>query len=181
MYALAVGLFVYRVLRLSELGSVLYGAGRTSAVILFLLAAAGPFSWLLNEAHIATTISGAILGISSEPLTVLLVVNLLLLAVGMILEPLPALVMFVPTLLPIQSQLGIDPIHFAMVVILNLMIGMLHPPVGLLIFVTSAVGRVPLWPVAREVLPFLGWSLVVLTLVTAFPQLSTWLPNLAFR
>jgi TRAP-type transport system large permease protein len=181
VYALAVGLFVYRDLRLSELGSVLYGAGRTSAVILFLLAAAGPFSWLLNEAHIATTISGAILGISSEPLTVLLVVNLLLLAVGMILEPLPALVMFVPTLLPIQSQLGIDPIHFAMVVILNLMIGMLHPPVGLLIFVTSAVGRVPLWPVAREVLPFLGWSLVVLTLVTAFPQLSTWLPNLAFR
>jgi tripartite ATP-independent transporter DctM subunit len=181
VYALAVGLFVYRDLRLSELGSVLYGAGRTSAVILFLLAAAGPFSWLLNEAQIATTISGAILGISSEPLTVLLVVNLLLLAVGMILEPLPALVMFVPTLLPIQSQLGIDPIHFAMVVILNLMIGMLHPPVGLLIFVTSAVGRVPLWPVAREVLPFLGWSLVVLTLVTAFPQLSTWLPNLAFR
>ena len=107
----------------------------------------------------------------------LLVVNLLLLAVGMILEPLPALVMFVPTLLPIQVQLGIDPIHFAVVVIVNLMIGMLHPPVGLLVFVTSAVGRVPLWEVAWEVLPFLGWSLLVLALISAFPDLITFLPR----
>lgn len=180
VYALVVGLFVYGDLKPGNLGSVLYGAGRTSAVILFLLAAAGPFSWLLNEAHIATTISNWIFGLSTEPLTVLLVVNLLLLVVGMILEPLPALVMFVPTLLPIQAQLGIDPIHFAMVVILNLMIGMLYPPVGLLIFVTSAVGRVPLWPVARDVLPFLGWSLVVLAQVSMFPGLATWLPTAMF-
>ncbi|MFX5668640.1 TRAP transporter large permease subunit, partial [Acinetobacter baumannii] len=81
--------------------------------------------------------SQGILSISSDPLVVLLVVNLLLFVVGMILEPLPALVMFVPTLVPIQAQLGIDPIHFATVVILNLMIGMLHPPIGLLLFVTS--------------------------------------------
>lgn len=177
LYALFVGLVIYRDLKLRDLGAVFYGAGRTSAVILFLLAAAGPFSWLLNEAHIATAISQAILSISKDPLVVLLVVNLLLLAVGMILEPLPALVMFVPTLLPIQQQLGIDPIHFATVVIVNLMIGMLHPPVGLLVFVTSAVGRVPLWSVAVEVLPFLGWSLVVLALISAFPGLVTWLPN----
>src|SRR5690606_30289474 len=111
---------------------------RTAAVTLFLLAAAGPFAWLLNEAHIATAISAAITGISTDHFTVLLVVNVMLLVVGMILEPLPALVMFVPTLLPIQAELGIDPIHFATVVIVNLMIGMLHPPVGLLIFVTSA-------------------------------------------
>jgi TRAP-type C4-dicarboxylate transport system permease large subunit len=109
---------------------------------------------------------------------VLLVVNVMLLVVGMILEPLPALVMFVPTLLPIQAQLGIDPIHFATVVIVNLMIGMLHPPVGLLVFVTSAVGKAPLWSVAVEVLPFLGWSLVVLVLISAFPILVIGLPNL---
>jgi TRAP-type transport system large permease protein len=179
-YALAIGFLVYRDLKARDLGAVLYAAGRTSAVILFLLAAAGPFAWLLNEARIAATVSGAILGLSSDPLVVLLVVNLVLLAVGMILEPLPALVMFVPTLLPIQAQLGIDPIHFAMVVIMNLMIGMLHPPIGLLIFVTSAVGRVPLWPVAKEALPFLGWSLVVLALITAFPALVTLLPEMAF-
>ncbi|UFN47364.1 TRAP transporter large permease [Roseomonas sp. OT10] len=178
-YALVVGFLVYRDLKGRELGQVLYAAGRTSAVILFLLAAAGPFAWLLNEAHIATAISGAILSLSSDPLVILLVVNLVLLAVGMILEPLPALVMFVPTLLPIQAQLGLDPVHFAMVVIMNLMIGMLHPPIGLLIFVTSAVGRVPIWPVAMEALPFLGWSLAVLGLITLFPALVTWLPGVA--
>jgi tripartite ATP-independent transporter DctM subunit len=178
VYALIVGLVIYRDLKIKDLPGVFYGAGRTSAVILFLLAAAGPFSWLLNEAHIATAISQTILSISNDHFTVLVVVNLLLLAVGMILEPLPALVMFVPTLIPIQAQLGIDPIHFATVVIVNLMIGMLHPPVGLLVFVTSAVGRVRLWSVAVEILPFLGWSLVVLVLISAFPGLVTWLPNL---
>ena len=177
-YALAVGLLIYRGLQWRDLGSLLFSAGRTSAVVLFLLAAAGPFAWLLNEAHIATVISNGILGLSTHHLVVLLVVNLLLLAVGMILEPLPALVMFVPTLLPIQAQLGIDPIHFAVVVIVNLMIGMLHPPVGLLVFVTSAVGRVPLWEVAREVLPFLAWSLAVLALISIFPDLITFLPRI---
>jgi len=177
LYAVAVGLLIYRGLRWRDLGLLLYAAGRTSAVVLFLLAAAGPFAWLLNEVHIAQAISQAILGISTHHLVVLLVVNLLLLLVGMILEPLPALVMFVPTLLPIQAQLGIDPIHFAVVVIVNLMIGMLHPPVGLLVFVTSAVGRVPLWEVAVEVLPFLAWALIVLTLISVFPDLITFLPR----
>jgi TRAP-type transport system large permease protein len=178
VYALIVGLFVYRDLKFGDLPAVFYSAGRTSAVILFLLAAAGPFSWLLNEAHIATAISQTILGVSTNHFITLLVVNLLLLAVGMILEPLPALVMFVPTLLPIQAQLGIDPIHFATVVIVNLMIGMLHPPVGLLVFVTSAIGRAPLWSVAVEVLPFVAWSLIVLALISAVPGLVTGLPNL---
>lgn len=177
LYALGVGLLVYRGLALRDMGGLLYSAGRTSAVVLFLLAAAGPFAWLLNEAHIATAVSQGILGISSNRGVVLLAVNLLLLAVGMVLEPLPALVMFVPTLLPVQAQLGLDPIHFAVMVIVNLMIGMLHPPVGLLVFVTSAVGRVPLWDVAVEVLPFMAWSLVVLALIAAFPDLVTFLPG----
>ncbi|WGF88126.1 TRAP transporter large permease [Marinivivus vitaminiproducens] len=178
VYALIIGLFVYGDLKLRDLGGVFYDAGRTAAVILFLLAAAGPFAWLLSESHIATAISQSILGVSDNPLIVLLVVNVMLLAVGMILEPLPALVMFVPTLLPIQAQLGIDPIHFAAVVIINLMIGMMHPPVGLLVFVTSAVGRVPIWSVAIEILPFLGWSIAVLVLISTFPVLTIGLPNL---
>jgi len=181
VYALVVGIFIYRDLKIRELGEVFYSAGKISAVILFLLAAAGPFAWLMSESHIAAKISQAILGISSEPLVVLLVVNVMLLAVGMVFEPLPALVMFVPTLIPIQAQLGIDPIHFATVVILNLMIGMLHPPVGLLILVTSAIGRVKLWSVAVETLPFLGWSLVVLLLISVFPALVIWLPAVAMK
>jgi len=179
VYALLVGLVIYRDLKVRDLSNVFYGAARTSAVILFLLAAAGPFSWLMSESHLASRISEAILGISTDPLMVLLVVNLLLLLVGMVFEPLPALVMFVPTLLPIQAQLGIDPIQFAMVVILNLMIGMLHPPVGLLILITAAIGQVRLWSVAVETLPFLGWSLFVLGLISVFPSVVNWLPQLA--
>ncbi|MCP4562114.1 MAG: TRAP transporter large permease [Bosea sp.] len=177
IYALIVGLAIYRDLKIRSLGEVFLAAGKTSAVILFLLAAAGPFSWLLNESHIATRISQGILSLSSDPLVILLIVNLMLFVVGMILEPLPALVMFVPTLLPIQAQLGLDPIQFAMIVVLNLMIGMLHPPIGLLLFVTGAVGRVPLWPIAVQLLPFLGWSLLVLVLISVFPGIVTWLPN----
>ena len=181
VYALLVGLLIYRDLKLRDLAEVFYSAGKTSAVILFLLAAAGPFAWLMSESHLATRISQAILGFSGDPLVVLLVVNLMLLAVGMVFEPLPALGMFVPTLIPIQAQLGIDPIHFATVVILNLMIGMLHPPVGLLILITGAIGRVRLWSVAVETLPFLGWSLVVLALISAFPALVIWLPTVALK
>lgn len=180
VYALIVGMAIYRDLKIRSLGEVFLAAGKTSAVILFLLAAAGPFAWLLNESHIATRISQSILSISNDPLIILLIVNVMLFVVGMILEPLPALVMFVPTLLPIQAQLGLDPIQFAMIVVLNLMIGMLHPPIGLLLFVTGAVGRVPLWPIAVQLLPFLGWSLVVLVLISIFPGIVTWLPNLSF-
>ncbi|ODT21585.1 MAG: hypothetical protein ABS35_16930 [Kaistia sp. SCN 65-12] len=180
VYALIVGMAIYRDLKVRSLGEVFLAAGKTSAVILFLLAAAGPFAWLLNESHIATRISQGILSISNDPLIILLIVNVMLFVVGMILEPLPALVMFVPTLLPIQAQLGLDPIQFAMIVVLNLMIGMLHPPIGLLLFVTGAVGRVPLWPIAVQLLPFLGWSLVVLVLISIFPGIVTWLPNLSF-
>ena len=147
-------------------------------MILFLLAAAGPFSWLMSESHIATRISGWILGLSKDPLVILAVVNVLLFLVGTVFEPLPALVMFVPTLLPIQAQLGIDPIQFAAVVVVNLMVGMLHPPVGLLVLITAAIGRCSLWSVAWETLPFLAWSLMVLAAMSVFPQISTALPTM---
>jgi len=178
VYALVVGLLIYRDLRWQELGTVFFEAARTSGVILFLLAAAGPFSWLMSESHIATQIAQSILGVSSDALVVLAVVNVMLLLAGMVFEPLPALVIFVPTLLPIQAQLGIDPIHFATVVIVNLMIGMLHPPVGLLVLITAAIGRSSPWAVAWETLPFLAWSLVVLLLISVFPAISLWLPDL---
>jgi len=178
VYALFVGLVVYRELKLRDLGSLIYEAGRTSAVILFLLAAAGPFSWLMSEARVAAGIADAILGVSQNPLVVLLVVNLLLLIVGKILEPLPAMVMFIPALIPVQQALAVDPIHFAMIVIINLMIGMQTPPIGLLLFVVCAIGKLPMGSVIVEILPFVGWSVVVLILITIFPPLVTWLPNL---
>lgn len=178
VYALIISLVVYRELSWRRLGGLVYAAGRTSAVVLFLFAAAGPFGWLIGESRVGVGIADAIMGFSANRTAVLLLVNLLLLLVGKILEPLPAMVIFLPTLLPIQSQLHIDPIHFAMMVILNLMIGMQTPPIGLLLFVVSAVGKVPMGPMIVEIIPFVLWSLTVLLMVILLPPLATWLPSI---
>jgi tripartite ATP-independent transporter DctM subunit len=176
LYTLLVSTVIYRDLSLADLFRAIYHGGRTAGVILFLLAAAGPFAWLLSEAHIATGIADWIIGLSNHKAITLLVVNLLLLIVGKILEPLPAMVMFIPALIPVQAHLGVDPVQFAVIVILNLMIGMQTPPIGLLLFVVAAIGKIPIGSVIREITPFVIWSLIVLVLVTVFPALTLWLP-----
>jgi len=177
IYALVISMVVYRGLHLREVPAMLKHAGRSSATILFLLAAAGPFSWLVAESHVSDVIVDAIKSFSDHPTVTLLVINVALLIIGSLLEPLPAMVIFLPALLPIGHQLGIDPIHFGAVVVINLMIGLLHPPVGLLMFVVSSVGNLKITSVAWEVLPFLAWCLIVLVLIIVFPPLTTWLPS----
>jgi tripartite ATP-independent transporter DctM subunit len=177
LYALVVSLFIYRSLRLSELAELLTSAGKSAGVILFLLAAAGPFSWLVAESQVNEAVVHLIRGVSDHPTMILLTVNAALLLVGCILEPLPAMIIFVPTLLPLAAQLGIDPIHFGSIIVLNLMIGLLHPPIGLLLFVVSNVGKIPIKPVIVESLPFLAWSIIVLILAIVYPPITTWLPS----
>lgn len=177
LYALAVSLFVYRGMSWREVPKLLVQAGRSSALILFLLAAAGPFSWLVAESQINLVVSDGIRSISTDPIVVLLIINAFLLLIGCIVEPLPAMIIFLPVLIPLGAQLGIDPIQFGTVVVLNLMIGLMHPPIGLLLFVVSSVGRIPIGPVMWNVLPFLAWSITVLVLTIVFPGITTWLPN----
>jgi tripartite ATP-independent transporter DctM subunit len=178
VYAGFVGWFIYKELDLPTLRRLLLAAGKTSAVVLFLLAAAGPFSWLMSEGRIGDGIHALLFSVSSNPTVVLLLVNLLLLLVGKILEPLPAMILFVPTLLPIAAELHVDPTHFAITVILNLMIGMQTPPIGLLLFVSSAIGKEPMGAIIQQITPFVLWSFTVLLLVILFPGIATWLPNL---
>ena len=177
VYALVVSLFIYRELTLRELPRLLTQAGRSTAVILLLLAAAGPFSWLVAESQISLTVIGTIKSISDNPVVVLLIINGLLLLVGCIIEPLPAMIIFLPVLIPLGGELAIDPIQFGAVVVLNLMIGLMHPPIGLLLFVVSSVGKLRIAPVMWEVLPFLAWALAVLLLTIVFPPITTWLPG----
>ena len=176
LYALIVSLVVYRGLTLRQLPKLIFHAGRSTAIVLFLLAAAGPFSWLVAESQINQTVIQTIQSISTNPIVVLLIVNVFLLLIGCIVEPLPAMIIFLPLLIPLGAQVGIDPIQFGAVVVLNLMIGLMHPPIGLLLFVVSSVGKLRLGPVMWEVLPFLGWAIVVLGLTIVFPPLTTWLP-----
>jgi tripartite ATP-independent transporter DctM subunit len=177
LYALIVSFVVYRGITLAQLPKLIFHAGRSTAIILFLLAAAGPFSWLVAESQINQTVIGTIQSVSSNPIIVLLIVNLFLLLIGCIVEPLPAMIIFLPLLIPLGAQVGIDPIQFGAVVVLNLMIGLMHPPIGLLLFVVSSVGKLRLGPVMWEVLPFLGWALLVLVLTIVFPPITTWLPS----
>jgi tripartite ATP-independent transporter DctM subunit len=177
IYSLLVSLLIYRGLRYTEMPKLLYEAGRSTAVILFLLAAAGPFSWLVAESQVSQTVVATIQSWSTNPVTVLLIINAFLLLIGCIVEPLPAMIIFLPVLIPLGAQLGIDPIQFGAVVVLNLMIGLMHPPIGLLLFVVSSVGKIRIAPVMWEILPFLAWALIVLVLTIVFPPLTTWLPG----
>ncbi len=176
LYALLVSFVVYRGITLRQLPKLIFHAGRSTAIVLFLLAAAGPFSWLVAESQINQTVIDTIQSISTNPIVVLLIVNVFLLLIGCIVEPLPAMIIFLPLLIPLGAQVGIDPIQFGAVVVLNLMIGLMHPPIGLLLFVVSSVGKLRLGPVMWEVLPFLGWALAVLVLTIVFPPITTWLP-----
>jgi len=177
LYALVVSFVVYRGITLRQLPRLIFHAGRSTAIILFLLAAAGPFSWLVAESQINQTVIDTIRSVSTNPVVVLLIVNLFLLLIGCIVEPLPAMIIFLPLLIPLGAQVGIDPIQFGAVVVLNLMIGLMHPPIGLLLFVVSSVGKLRLAPVMWEVLPFLGWAILVLVLTIVFPPITTWLPS----
>jgi tripartite ATP-independent transporter DctM subunit len=177
LYALTVSLVVYRDLKVRELPSLVFEAGRASATILFLLAAAGPFSWLVAESQVSEHAVRMIRAISDDPIVIMFVINAFLLAVGCLIEPLPAMVIFLPALLPISADLGIDPIQFGVIVVINLMIGMLTPPVGLLLFVVSSISGIRMTAVAREALPFLAWAITVLAMLIVFPPLTTWLPG----
>ena len=148
LYAL-VSLVIYRSLQLRDLPELLLTAGKSAAVILFLVCAAGPFSWLAAESQVNEKAIHLIRSVSTDPTVVLLTINAFLLLVG-VSGPLPAMIIFVPTLLPLGAQLGIDPIQFGSVIVLNLMIGLMHPPIGLLLFVVSNIGRLPFKPVVMS-------------------------------
>lgn len=175
LYAIVVGLFVHKAMRVTDLPALFLAAGRSGAVILFLLAAAAPLSWLVAENQVGERLVSTLHHISDNPHVILIIINVMLLIVGLVLEPLPAMVIFVPALLPLAAQLGFDPVQFGAIVVVNLMIGLLHPPIGLLLFVVTSLDRLPFLEVAKEVIPFLAWSIVVLVLMIFFPSLSLWL------
>lgn len=175
--ALVVSVFFYRTMNLKTFAGAVADAGLTSAAILFLLAAAGPLGWIISESRVNLELSAYLISLSDNPLFILLAINIALLLLGCILEPLPVMIVFLPALIPIGADLGLDPIHFGTVLIVNLMIGMLTPPIGLLLFVAGAVGEVPLSAIIKNVWPFVLWSLAVLAIITLFPNLVMWLPN----
>jgi tripartite ATP-independent transporter DctM subunit len=177
-YALVVGRFVYRTLRWDMLPAILFRTALMTASILFIVATSAVFAWVLTVGQIPQQVAAWITGLQLSPAMLLLAINVLLLLVGIFIEPLPGVMIMVPILAPLADAAGLNPLHFAIVVIVNLTLGMITPPVGGLLFVTSIVSGVKMGPMVREAKPMLFALLVVLALLTYVPGLSTWLPAL---
>lgn len=175
-YALIVGMFVYRSLKLRDLPGILLKAAMTSGAVLLILGAARAFAWVLIIEGIPQQLAGTIISWELSPIVFLLAVNLLLLAFGLFMDPLPGVMILVPILAPISFALGIDPNHFAIIVIVNLTLGLTTPPVGSLIFVVSSTVHLKPSTLIRELPPFFLALAVALLLITFVPSLSTWLP-----
>ncbi|MFG1299289.1 TRAP transporter large permease [Xanthobacter sp. V3C-3] len=177
-YALACGFLVYRTLTLAMLPAILARAAFLSAAVLLIVAMSSAFAWVLTVVQVPQALSQWIGGLGLPPLGFLLVINIFLLLFGIFIEPLPAVMVLAPILAPMAASLGIDPTHFAIIVIVNLTIGMITPPVGGLLFVTALVAKVSMSELNRELWPMLAVQIVVLALITLVPALSLGLPAL---
>ena len=176
-YALVCGKFVYRTLEWKMLPDILSRSALLSASVLIIIGLSASFAWVLTIEGIPQQMAEWLIGMNLSPWMFLIIVNVFLLLFGIFIEPLPGVMVLAPILAPVAVKLGIEPIHFAMIVIYNLTLGMITPPVGGLLFVTCNVSRVPMSQLVRELVPFLwahGFVLVALTFVSA---LSTWLPH----
>jgi tripartite ATP-independent transporter DctM subunit len=177
-YALAAGRWIYGSLEWRMLPAILLRSALMSASVLVIVAMSAAFAWVLTVSRVPQQLSELIIGAQLSPLLFLLAVNVLLLAFGIFIEPLPGVVVLVPILAPIAHALGISDLQFGIIVIVNLTMGMITPPVGGLLAVTSVVARVPLARLVAELWPFMGAQIAVLALLSVVPALSTLLPSL---
>jgi tripartite ATP-independent transporter DctM subunit len=177
LYALLVGRFVYGTLQWHMLPAILFRSALMTASILFIVATSAVFAWVLTVGQIPQQMAAWIAGMALSPIELLIAINVLLLLVGIFIEPLPGVMIMVPILAPLADMAGLNPLHFAIVVIVNLTLGMVTPPVGGLLFVTSAVSGVRMGPMVREMVPMLFALFTVLMLLTFVPAFSTWLPG----
>ncbi len=180
IYSLILGLFVYGDMKFSDLPRIFKEAVNTSAVVGFIVAGASLFSWVLARERVPQQIAEAFLGISDNPHVVLLVINVVMLILGCFMEGIAIMILMVPVFMPVTQQLGIDPVHFGVIVVMNLMIGILTPPFGVALFTVAKVGNIPFDVLARAIMPFLPPLILVLVLITHFPGLVMWLPRLAY-
>jgi tripartite ATP-independent transporter DctM subunit len=177
-YALVLGLFVYGDFRLADLPRLIADTVETTGVVLALVMTAAALGWCLSISRIPQTVGPMIVDLVGNPLVFLLAVNILLLIVGCFMEALAAMLILIPILTPAAAQFGIDPIQFGLIFVLNLMIGTITPPVGVVLFVTSKIAGITFEAMSRAILPWLMPLLTVLIAITLWSPLTTWLPRL---
>lgn len=169
--------FIYKEIKITDMHNILLESVKTTCIVLFLVASSMGMSWVLSFENIPQEVSAALLGLSDNPIVILLIINLLLLFIGTFMDMTPAILIFTPILLPIAGELGIHPVQFGMIMVLNLCIGLCTPPVGSLLFIGCSVAGIPIEKVFKPLLPLFIGMIVVLVLVTFVPQISLWLPQ----
>ena len=177
VYALIVTLFVYRQMSWTDFKHATYGAVRTTAMILLIIGTAAAFSWLMAFLRVPASLVAWMNTISDNPIIILLLMNVLMLLLGTFMDMGPTIIITTPIFLPVAVAYGIDPVHFGVIMILNFGIGLNTPPVGAVLFVSCAVGKISVWEAMRSMWPFYGAGVAVLLLVTYVPAISLWLPS----
>jgi tripartite ATP-independent transporter DctM subunit len=180
-WALLLGTLLYRSLSWKLLYRISLETIETTASVLVIVGAASLFGWVLTTTRVTESVAAFLLGITTDPLLILLIVNLFLLVIGCFMETIAAISILVPVLMPVIEKVGIDPVQFGVVMVLNLMIGLLTPPVGMVLFVLSRVARLSFDRTVMAVMPFLIPLLLVLVLISIFPGLTLYLPTLWYR
>jgi len=181
VYALFLGFFVYRSLTFKALAKVSIETVEITAVVLLIVAGSEIFGWLITTTKIADQIADMVLAITERPWLILLLVNVFLLFVGLAMEPVPCILILTPIMLPLMEKIGVDPIHFGVIMVLNLMIGLLTPPVGIIVFILGRIAGISFERATRAVLPFMVPLLITLGLVTYWPEMVMYLPKLWYR
>lgn len=176
-YALLIGFFLYRTLTFGAVLKSLRETVEATGSILFIVSTAALFAWVLTMDRVPMVVSSFLLGLTDNPFVLLILVNILLLLVGMILESIAAILIIAPIIAPALTAAGVDPLQLGIVFVLNLMIGLLTPPVGMSLYMVSIVAKMPIHVVIRGTLPFLISLMLSLLAVTLIPAISTWLPN----
>ncbi len=176
LYALILAL-LYREMTVKDLPDIILHSVKTTAIVLLLVATCIGLSWIMAYENIPQNVSSGLLGISDNPIIILLLINLILLFVGVFMDMTPAVLIFTPIFLPIVTSMGIDPIHFGIIMVLNLSVGLCTPPVGSVLFIGCSVANVKIEKVIKPLLPMFVAMIVCLMLVTYLPQISMWLPG----
>lgn len=180
-YALFLGVFVYRTLTIRRFLRVSFDTIETTAVVLLVVGAAAIFAWVLTANRVPELVAAGLLSVSDRPWVILLLINLILLVVGCFMETVAAITIMVPVLLPVAVTLGIDPVHFGVIMVLNLMIGLLTPPVGMVLYVLARVANIRFEQAVVGTAPFIIPLVVVLMLITFVPAVTMWLPTTLYR
>ncbi|MEN1761804.1 TRAP transporter large permease [Anoxynatronum sibiricum] len=177
VYTLGLSL-IYKSINWQDMRDILLKTGVTTGVIMFLVSASSAMSWVMAYTGIPQAISQAIMSISENPIIILLIMNITLLIVGTFMDLTPAILIFTPIFLPIATQIGLHPVHFGIILVFNLCIGIMTPPVGSVLFVGCSVAEIPIEKVIKPLLPFFAALVAVLLLVTYIPAISLFLPRL---